>query len=76
MPNRRGIKGERGRRLLRSRGEKLERTFAHCYLENEARKGAPGEQLLELQERRERLTRRTALIVLSLEPTRAASWTA
>ncbi len=29
--NRRRIKGERGRRLLRSRGEKLERTFAHCY---------------------------------------------
>jgi transposase len=29
--NRRRIEGERGRRLLRSRGEKLERTFAHCY---------------------------------------------
>jgi transposase len=29
--NRRRIRGERGRRLLRSRGEKLERTFAHCY---------------------------------------------
>jgi transposase len=29
--NRRRIKGERGKRLLRSRGEKLERTFAHCY---------------------------------------------
>jgi transposase len=29
--NRRRIKGERGQRLLRSRGEKLERTFAHCY---------------------------------------------
>jgi transposase len=29
--NRRRIKGGRGRRLLRSRGEKLERTFAHCY---------------------------------------------
>ncbi len=29
--NRRRVKGERGRRLLRSRGEKLERTFAHCY---------------------------------------------
>jgi transposase len=29
--NRRRIKGERGRRLLRSRGEKLERSFAHCY---------------------------------------------
>jgi len=28
--NRRRIKGERGKRLLRSRGEKLERTFAHC----------------------------------------------
>jgi transposase len=29
--NRRRIQGERGKRLLRSRGEKLERTFAHCY---------------------------------------------
>ncbi len=29
--NRRRIKGERGKRLLSSRGEKLERTFAHCY---------------------------------------------
>ena len=29
--NRRRIKGNRGKRLLRSRGEKLERTFAHCY---------------------------------------------
>jgi transposase len=29
--NRRRLKGERGRRLLRSRGEKLERSFAHCY---------------------------------------------
>lgn len=29
--NRRRIKGERGKRLLRRRGEKLERTFAHCY---------------------------------------------
>src|SRR5271169_6048236 len=29
--NRRRIKGERGKRLLRTRGEKLERTFAHCY---------------------------------------------
>ena len=29
--NRRRIKGERGKRLLRSRGEKLERSFAHCY---------------------------------------------
>lgn len=29
--NRRRIKGERGKRLLRSRGEELERTFAHCY---------------------------------------------
>jgi transposase len=29
--NRRRIKGERGKRLLRSRGEKLEGTFAHCY---------------------------------------------
>jgi len=29
--NRRRIKGERGKRLLCSRGEKLERSFAHCY---------------------------------------------
>ena len=29
--NRRRVKGERGKRLLRSRGEKLERSFAHCY---------------------------------------------
>ena len=29
--NRRRVRGERGRRLLKSRGEKLERTFAHCY---------------------------------------------
>ena len=29
--NRRRIKGDRGKKLLRSRGEKLERTFAHCY---------------------------------------------
>ena len=29
--NRRRIKGDRGKRLLRSRGEKIERTFAHCY---------------------------------------------
>ena len=29
--NRRRINGERGKKLLRSRGEKLERTFAHCY---------------------------------------------
>jgi transposase len=29
--NRRRVRGERGRRLLRARGEKLERTFAHCY---------------------------------------------
>jgi transposase len=29
--NRRRIKGERGRRLLRKRGELLERPFAHCY---------------------------------------------
>lgn len=29
--NRRRIKGERGKRLLRRRGERLERTFAHCY---------------------------------------------
>ena len=29
--NRRRIRGERGRRLLRARGEKVERSFAHCY---------------------------------------------
>lgn len=29
--NRRRIRGARGRRLLRSRGEKVERSFAHCY---------------------------------------------
>jgi transposase len=29
--NRRRIKGERGKRLLRTRGELLERPFAHCY---------------------------------------------
>jgi transposase len=29
--NRRRIRGERGRRLLRSRGERLERPFAHAY---------------------------------------------
>jgi transposase len=29
--NRRRVRGERGKRLLKSRGEKLERTFAHCY---------------------------------------------
>ena len=29
--NRRRIRGERGRRLLRSRGEQLERPFAHAY---------------------------------------------
>lgn len=29
--NRRRIRGERGKRLLRSRGELLERGFAHCY---------------------------------------------
>src|SRR6266567_4054824 len=29
--NRRRIRGERGRRLLRQRGEKLERSFAHLY---------------------------------------------
>lgn len=29
--NRRRINGPRGKRLLRSRGEKLERSFAHCY---------------------------------------------
>jgi transposase len=29
--NRRRVRGDRGKRLLKSRGEKLERTFAHCY---------------------------------------------
>jgi transposase len=29
--NRRRVRGERGKRLLQSRGEKLERSFAHCY---------------------------------------------
>lgn len=29
--NRRRIRGRRGRELLRRRGEKVERTFAHCY---------------------------------------------
>ncbi|HET6250213.1 MAG TPA: transposase [Tepidisphaeraceae bacterium] len=29
--NRRRIEGNRGKKLLRGRGEKLERTFAHCY---------------------------------------------
>jgi transposase len=29
--NRRRIRGERGKRLLRQRGEKLERSFAHLY---------------------------------------------
>src|SRR5205807_1532639 len=29
--NRRRIRGERGKRLLRRRGEILERGFAHCY---------------------------------------------
>lgn len=29
--NRRRIRGERGKRLLRKRGELLERSFAHCY---------------------------------------------
>lgn len=29
--NRRRIRGERGKRLLRRRGEYLERSFAHCY---------------------------------------------
>jgi transposase len=29
--NRRRVRGDRGKRLLRSRGEKLERSFAHCY---------------------------------------------
>jgi transposase len=29
--NRRRVKGKRGKELLRGRGEKLERTFAHCY---------------------------------------------
>jgi transposase len=29
--NRRRVQGERGKRLLRQRGEKVERSFAHCY---------------------------------------------
>src|ERR1700688_4211112 len=29
--NRRRMRGERGKRLLRQRGEKVERSFAHCY---------------------------------------------
>jgi transposase len=29
--NRRRIRGDRGKRLLRQRGEKVERSFAHCY---------------------------------------------
>jgi transposase len=29
--NRRRVRGARGKRLLRGRGEKLERSFAHCY---------------------------------------------
>jgi transposase len=29
--NRRRIRGERGKQLLRQRGEKVERSFAHCY---------------------------------------------
>jgi transposase len=29
--NRRRIRGERGKRLLRKRGELVERSFAHCY---------------------------------------------
>lgn len=29
--NRRRIRGERGKRLLRKRGERVERPFAHCY---------------------------------------------
>ena len=29
--NRRRIRGERGKALLRARGEKVERGFAHCY---------------------------------------------
>ncbi len=29
--NRRRIRGRRGKRLLRARGEKIERSFAHCY---------------------------------------------
>lgn len=29
--NRRRIRGQRGKQLVRHRGEKLERTFAHCY---------------------------------------------
>jgi transposase len=29
--NRRRIRGNRGRRLMKQRGERIERTFAHCY---------------------------------------------
>jgi len=29
--NRRRVRGKRGRRLMRQRGERIERTFAHCY---------------------------------------------
>lgn len=29
--NRRRIRGKRGRKLMRGRGQKVERTFAHCY---------------------------------------------
>jgi hypothetical protein len=29
--NRRRMRGKRGRRLMRQRGERIERTFAHCY---------------------------------------------
>ena len=29
--NRRRVTGKRGRRLMRQRGERIERTFAHCY---------------------------------------------
>jgi transposase len=29
--NRRRIRGERGKQLMRQRGEKVERSFAHCY---------------------------------------------
>jgi transposase len=36
--NRRRIRGERGKRLLRKRGELLERPFAHCYDTGEMRR--------------------------------------
>lgn len=36
--NRRRIRGNRGRQLLRKRGEKVERTFAHCYESGDLRR--------------------------------------